>query len=368
MSASAIERSVSPETGGAGGESMGASSEPIRVRPFSEQDRARWDQFVQHSPEATFFHRAAWKDVLERAYGHRTFFLVAETGEKLRGILPLAQIRSRLFGNALISTPFCVYGGAIGDSLESRRALEDEAVRIAQRLGVDYLELRHRRGRLPDWPGKDLYVTFRRRIDSDPEKNLLSIPRKQRAMVRKGIKAGLRSEIDTTVDRLYPAYATSVRNLGTPVFPKKYFRILKEVFGHDCEILTVLDGDTVVSSVMSFFFRDEVLPYYGGGTIEARNLKANDFMYWEVMRRAAERGMTIFDYGRSKRDSGSYHFKKNWGFEPETMRYEYRLVRSTSVPEINPLNPRYRLFIDLWKKLPLPVSRLIGPIIARNLG
>jgi len=343
-------------------------SKSIRVRPFSEQDRIVWDRFVERAPEATFFHRAGWKDVLEQAYGHRTFFLLAEIDGQLGGILPLAQIRCRLFSNSLISTPFCVYGGAVADSSEIRDALEREAVELAENLGVDYLELRHRSAHLPDWPGKDLYVTFRKSIDADPEKNMLAIPRKQRAMVRKGIKAGLRSELDATTERFYGAYSESVRNLGTPVFPQKYFRILKEVFGNDCEILTILNGDTVVSGVMSFFFRDEVLPYYGGGTAEARRLKANDFMYWEVMRRAAEHGIAVFDYGRSKRDSGSYHFKKNWGFEPEPMRYEYALIRSDSIPEINPLNPRYRFFIDLWKRLPLPVSRLIGPLLARNLG
>jgi FemAB-related protein (PEP-CTERM system-associated) len=197
---------------------------------------------------------------------------------------------------------------------------------------------------------------------------MAAIPRKQRAMVRKGIQAGLTSELDDGIDRFYRAYSESVRNLGTPVFGKRYFQILKEVFGADCEVLTITSGGGLVASVLSFYFRDEVLPYYGGGTDEARAVKGNDFMYWELMRRAAERGVKVFDYGRSKVGTGSYGFKKNWGFEPEPLHYEYHLVRADRVPDVNPLNPKYRLFIAAWKRLPLAVSRLIGPMIARSLG
>jgi FemAB-related protein (PEP-CTERM system-associated) len=187
-------------------------------------------------------------------------------------------------------------------------------------------------------------------------------------MVRKGIKAGLRSDLDDSIERFFDAYAVSLRNLGTPVFPKKLFATLRDVFGEDCEILTVTKDDRVISSVLSFFFRDEVLPYYGGGTAEARALKGNDFMYWEVMRRACERGVRVFDYGRSKQGTGSYSFKKNWGFEPEPLFYKYRLVKSREIPNVNPLNPKYQLFVRLWKYLPLSLSKVVGPAISRNLG
>jgi FemAB-related protein (PEP-CTERM system-associated) len=159
-----------------------------------------------------------------------------------------------------------------------------------------------------------------------------------------------------------------VRNLGTPVFPKAYFRNLKAEFGEDCDVVTILSGGKAVASVMNFYFRDEVLPYYGGGTDEARPVAANDFMYWEVMRRAAERGCRLFDFGRSKVDTGSYAFKKHWGFEPEPLHYEYYLRGKAAIPDVNPLNPKYRLFIQAWQRLPLPVSKLVGPLVVRNLG
>lgn len=329
---------------------------------------ARWDAFVENCPEATFFHRAGWQQVIERAFGHPAYYLYAENDGKIEGVLPLVHLRSRLFGNALVSTPFCVYGGVAASSAPARAALEEAAGELAGRLNVDYLELRHLKPQHPDWPTKDLYVTFRKMLDPDPEKNYLAIPRKQRAMVRKGQDAGLQSELDDGLDRFYDIYADSVRRLGTPVFSKKYFRVLREVFGPDCEVLMVGRQGRTLASVMSFYFRDEVLPYYGGSLKEAREVAGNDFMYWELMRRACERGLRVFDYGRSKKGTGSYSFKKNWGFSPEPLAYEYRLIRASEVPDVNPLNPKYRLFIELWKHLPLPVTKLVGPLISRNLG
>ena len=219
-----------------------------------------------------------------------------------------------------------------------------------------------------DWPTKMLYATFRKEIDADAEVNLKAIPRKQRAMVRKGIEAGLISETDAGWQRLYRVYAESVRNLGTPVFPARYFRILREVFQSDCDVLMITDGQHDIAGVMSFYFKDQVLPYYGGSLEQARVLKGNDFMYWELMRRSGEQGIRIFDYGRSKKGTGPYNFKKNWGFTPEPLAYEYFLVNAADVPDINPLNPKYRLFVNSWKKLPLPVANFVGPFLARNLG
>ena len=341
----------------------------LTVARLQAAHRKEWDRFVMRCPEATFFHRAGWQEVIEKAFGHRTHFLVARRpGVGIEGVLPLAEIRSRLFGHSLISLPFCVYGGIAAESSEARDALDAEAQQLAASLGVGHLEYRNRRPFHTDWHGNDLYVTFRGEIDSEPENNLKRIPRKQRAMVRKGIKAGLEGTLDSDTSRFFDAYARSVLRLGTPVFSRRYFRLLKSVFGDDCEVLTIEHNGEVVSSVLSFYFRDEVLPYYGGGTDDARRLAANDFMYWDLLRRAAERGYRIFDFGRSKAGTGSYDFKRHWGFEPVPLSYEYQLHRARSVPEHNPLNPRYQRFIRLWQRLPLSVANLVGPHIVKNLG
>ncbi len=341
----------------------------MQIKILDESRLKAWDTYVDHSKHATFFHKAGWRDVIGRSFGHDTYYLYAEENGTITGILPLVHINSLLFGNALCSTAFCVYGGVVADNVETKAALDAKACELAAELNVDHLELRNRTQQNSDRPHKSLYVTFRKMLAETAEENLQAIPRKQRAMIRKGIKAGLLSEVDEDIERFYRAYSESVRNLGTPVFAKHYFRNLKRTFKDDCEVLTIVDGEgLLIGSVMSFYFKNEVLPYYGGGTEAARSVQGNDFMYWEVMRRALDKGCRVFDYGRSKEGTGSYRFKKHWGFEPEPLFYEFELIKSDNIPDVNPLNPKYRLFIAAWKKLPLPVSQLVGPWLAKDLG
>jgi len=328
-----------------------------------------WDAFVDRSPEATFFHGAGWKRVIEDSFGHRCYFLCAWSGDQVRGVLPLVHVRSRIFGNALISNAFCVYGGPVATDRDVLLDLDEAAKELARELHVDYLEYRSRSPLHADWDcNSELYATFHRGLDPDPDKDLLTIPRKRRAEIRKGMEAGLESEVHRDVYRFYRIYSESVRNLGTPVFGKRYFENLMAVFGEHCDVLTVSKDGRPLSSVMNFYFRDQVLPYYGGGTAAARQTPANDFMYWELMRRTAERGIKIFDFGRSKRGTGAFAYKKNWGFEPSPLYHEYFLVEGEEIPSVNPLNPKYRPFIAVWQQLPLWLANLIGPRIARNLG
>jgi FemAB-related protein (PEP-CTERM system-associated) len=341
----------------------------VVVKTFEPADIARWDEYVQRTEAATFFHRAGWHSVLQRAFGHGTYFLYAEEAGAIVGILPLAHIKSALFGDSLSSLPFCVYGGIVADTEDAATALRQAACQLADQLKVGALEFRNNRPSVADWPIKQLYFTFRKRITEDDEHNLMAIPNRQRAMIRKGIKEGLQSEWDDNTDRLYRVYAESVRNLGTPVFAAKYLRILKEVFADDCSVLMITLNGQDVAGVMNFYFRDEVSPYYGGSTAMARTIKGvNHFMYWELMRRSAQQGYGLFDFGRSKADTGPYSFKKNFGFKPQPLPYEYYLVTSPALPDVNPSNPKYRLLIDTWTKLPLPVANFIGPFLARSLG
>jgi len=345
----------------------------IEIKRLPQRDAAaaqRWDAYVLAHPEATFFHRAGWQNVIAGVYRHATQFLYAEQAGRIVGVLPLAQVKSWLFGHALTSLPFVVYGGVIADDEAAASALEAEAQRIAKDLGAEHLELRHLyRQRHADWPQQDLYVTFRKEILPEEEANMLAIPRKQRAMVRKGIKNGLCSEIDANADRFFALFADNVHRHGTPAMPKRWFQALMAEFGADCEVLTVVTAEgRPVSSVLSFYFRDEVLPFYAGDDESARDLAGNDFKYWELMRRACARGLKVFDYGRSKQGTGSYSFKKNWGFEPTPLHYEYCLYKRDSVPQNNPNNAKYQLLIKTWRRLPIGVANWLGPFIVRSLG
>ena len=342
---------------------------PLRIERYQRGDALRWEAFVERCPEATFFHRIAWKDVIEGCFGHRTHYLLATRGAEVAAILPLAEVRSLLFGHALVSLPFCAVAGVAAADAEAAAALLREARALGEALGVAHLEVRNRAPRAPAWPRQPLYASFRKSLSAEPEANLNAIPRKQRAMVRKGIRAGLVSRIEEGVEGFFALYADNVHRHGTPPLPKRYFAALRAAFGPAVEVLTVADpqGDPV-SGVLSFYFRDEVLPYYAGDRLEARDFAANDFKYWELMRRACERGVRVFDYGRSKQGTGPYDFKRNWGFEPEPMAYEYCLYRRDSIPQNNPLNPKYRAFIALWKRLPVPVANALGPHLVKGLG
>lgn len=352
--------------------SLPSEHSSLTVKRLAPQDiatAARWDEFVLACPDATFFHRAGWQKIVREVFRHDTYFLYAENGGRIQGVLPLGHVNSWLFGSSLTSLPFAVYGGVAALSTPAADALELEAQRVALRLGVAYLELRNVNQRHADWPTQDLYVTFRKEILPDDESNLLAIPRKQRAMVRKGIKNGLVSEIDSTVDRFFALFSDNVHRHGTPAMPKKYFKALQGEFGNDCEVLTIVAPDgRPLSSVISFYFRDEVLPYYAGDFEPARDLAANDFKYWELMRRACARGIRVFDYGRSKRGTGPYAFKKNWGFASKPLHYEFCLYKRDAIPQNNPNNAKYKLLIGAWRRMPLGLANWLGPFVVRNLG
>jgi FemAB-related protein (PEP-CTERM system-associated) len=330
---------------------------------------ADWDCFVLGHPQATFFHRAGWQSVVRQVLQHDTYFLYAQAQGQVLGVLPLAHVKTWLFGNALVGLPFAVYGGVVAATEPVAHALEHSAQALARQLGVAHLELRNVLPRHPDWPAQDLYVRFRKALEPDDASRLLAIPRKQRAMVRKGIGNGLTSQVDAGLQRFFPLYANCMRRHGTPALSQRYFEALQHTFGKDCEVLTVAGPDgQALSSVLSFYFRDEVLPYYAGDIPQARALAANDFKYWELMRRASARGAAVFDYGRSKQGSGSFAFKKNWGFAPTPLHYEYQLYGRSAIPQNNPAHAGFKPLIALWRRLPQALATWLGPHIVRGLG
>jgi FemAB-related protein (PEP-CTERM system-associated) len=345
------------------------AAEAVEVRRFEPGEAAKWDSFVARCAEATFFHRSEWRDILEREFHHRCHYLMAERNGQVTGVLPLCEARSRLFGHALISLPFTPYGGPAADDVASEQQLITKAVELARHLAVQHLELRNTKPRCPEWPRQDRYVTFRKTLLNSVEANLLAIPRKQRAMVRKGIRNGLTAEVDTGVAQFFMLYADNMHRHGVPLLPRRYFETLRATFNEDCEILIVKNQEgRPISGVMSFYFRDEILPSYAGDTVDARELAANDFKYWELMRRACERGVRVFDFGRSKRGSGAFDFKRNWGFESSPLAYEHCLLARQHVPQNNPASPKYRALTAVWRRLPLPLATRLGPLVVRKMG
>lgn len=331
-------------------------------------ERRRIDAFAADHPEAELFHRPDWTRGIERGTGQAGRYLVAEDHRgRLAGLLPLTRIRSPLFGSALVSTGFGVGGGIVAGTGMAVEALAAAAWSLAEREGCPSVTLRG--GRLPDgWRREDkVHAGFLRDLPAGDEAILKSIPRKQRAEVRRSLALGLEvgpGRGAQALDDHYRVYSESVRNLGTPVFPRSLFEAIARLWGEDCDILTVRSGGRPVASVLSLYFKGVVHPYWGGGTSEARALRANDLLYYALMRHASERGCTGFDFGRSKLGSGAYAFKKNWGFEPRPLTYATKGAHR----DLDPRSPRYRLQTAAWRRLPLPLANRLGPLLARGLG
>jgi FemAB-related protein (PEP-CTERM system-associated) len=334
----------------------------------TDSDEADWSVYIDRSAQATVFHHWCWRSILFTSFGHRPHFLIARRGSEVVGVLPLAEVKTLLFGHTLTSLPFCSWAGPLADDTNAEAALDQAALELGGLLAVRHIE--YRLASLPqrNFPTVDLYVFFSKEISADHDANMGAIPRKQRAMVRKGIKAGLVSTIED-VDHFYPLYSDNVHRHGTPGVPMRYFKAIASAFGERCEFVIIRTPDgRALSGVLCLYWRDEVFPFYAGDTVEARNVAANDFKYWEVMRRGADRGCTRFNFGRSKRESGSFDFKKNWGFEPSPLIYEFRLLSGTEVPLNNPTNSKFRLLIEAWRRLPRPIVNAIGPWAVRGLG
>jgi FemAB-related protein (PEP-CTERM system-associated) len=349
------------------------TSPSLTVRTYRASDASAWDALVQRSSSGTFCHLTGWGQVIARVWNHRSHHLVVEDQGEIKGVLPLFHVKSRAFGSMLISTPNGVYGGVVADEAQAGRALLDEAKKLATQLQVDFLELRHALADNeivdPDLQRKDLYFTFEHPISTDEDALMKSFPRDVRTMIRKGSKNELTSQLGRAelLDEFYDVYATSVRNLGTPVFPKRLFSEFLREFPTASDILLIRQGNRVAGGVLSFYFRDTVMPYYGGAYSEFYRAGINNFMYWELMRAAAARGFTRFDFGRSKIGTGAYEFKRGWGMQMQALPYQFYLVRASEMPNLNPTNPRYELMINVWKRLPLGVTKVLGPRIVKYL-
>lgn len=346
-----------------------AVSESVRAVDLAQPDEAvRIEGFVAEQG-GSVFHRPAWLLAVERGTGQRARGLVAERDGAVTGWLPLTEVHSPIFGRVLASSGFAVEGGVLAPRETSARALCNGATEYAQRLSCPNVELR---GGMADaaWNVTvDSHAKFVAPLADDDEAQLLTIPRKQRAEVRRSLTFDLDIRIGRDAeDRAahYAVYAESVRNLGTPVFPRSLFEAVLDTL--DADILTVFHQGAPVASVLSLYHDRAVMPYWGGGTWDARRLRANDRMYYALMLHARARGCDRFDFGRSKTGSGAYSFKKNWGFTPEALSYASWTAPGHAKRDADPNSARHSSRIELWKKLPLPIANRIGPVIARGLG
>lgn len=338
----------------------------VEVCELATGQEEEWDQFVKASPSGTFYHLTGWKRVVERALGHRCYMLAARQDGVITGVFPIAWVRNRLFGDCLVSMPLAVYGGICADDESSYQALLKAGSALANRLDVKYLEMRNRSELYPtSLPGRDLYVTITQDLSPGPDKLMQALPRDTRYMVRKSLKSGLEWTSDITLDEFYQIYAKSLHRLGTPVFAKELFHFMMDEFGPHCRLYGVKRGSTPIAGVVCFYFRDEVLPYYAGALPEFYKDAPNNFMYWSLITQSCAEGIRTFDFGRSKLGTGACKFKSSWAMEVTPLPYRYHLVRAKGVPHLSPADKKFQLPIAVWKRLPLSLTKVLGPRMVR---
>jgi FemAB-related protein (PEP-CTERM system-associated) len=347
--------------------SADASDRTLEVKQFDSGMTEQWNRFVLEHSRASFFHLIGWKRVVEKTFGHEARYFYSERDGKITGIAPFFDFSNWLVGHCLVSLPLCAYGGIIAEDSESEQALLDHAKQIARSAPVDYLELRNRDGGLlRGFHSNELYVTFNTSLFPDPQANLKRLPKDTRYMIRKAEKGGLRVERGAEqMEVFYDLFAQSMKRLGTPVFPIALFRNLVEEFPKHTQLMLVYNGSEAVAGVLSFFFRDTILPYYAGATDEATRLAANNFMYWELIKWAGEQGFRTFDFGRSKKGTGAFAFKSQWNMNIEPLDYQVFLVKRETVPNFSPVNPKFAMAVRIWQKLPLSVTKFLGPSLVR---
>jgi FemAB-related protein (PEP-CTERM system-associated) len=345
----------------------GSVPNPVKICAFDAAVAEKWDNFVLNHPEGTFFHLTKWKNVIEKTFGYKSFYFYAEREGRITAIAPLFLVENWVIGRCIHSAPYSAYAGICAADETSESALLDYVKRFAVDQESGYLELHQRNSPLfPDFHHNPLYVTFTTELSANVEANWKKLPRDTRYMVRKGEKSGLKTQHGfEQMDSFYVLFSESMRRLGTPVFPKSFFENLVSEFGAQVDLMVVLADSQPVSAVMSFFFRDTILPYFAGASAAAPRLAANNFMYWKLMTLAAERGFRFFDFGRSKRNTGAFAFKSQWGMTAEPLNYQVYLVRRKTVPNFSPVNPKFEMAARLWRRLPRSLAKSMGPRIVR---
>jgi FemAB-related protein (PEP-CTERM system-associated) len=345
---------------------IAAKTAPLVVRPFQD-DHEAWDRFVCEHSSGSPFHLTAWKKSIEQTFGYESKYLVVVQGSRIRGVLPLFLVKNLLLGKVLISSPFAVYGGILADSDGAREALCTHVRHMGESLGVQYVELRNAaEEQCTGLPRITRYVTFTQSIGPDERAILESIPRKTRYMVRKALEKDLKTRHQVSDPTTFAdLYSRNLRKLGTPSFPTRFFQTLLENFRGMADIREVMLGDKVVAAVLSFYFSDQVLPYYGASDPQFNTLAPNNFMYFDLMRWGGQNGYSIFDFGRSKKVKGSYDFKSHWGMMERELPYELMLIKRKQIPNYTPTNPVFQLPILCWQRLPLSVTRILGPLLVR---
>ena len=327
-----------------------------------------WSEYVESSPNATIAHQIDWKNVIEKGIGHKPRYLLAIEENSIRGILPLVVVKTWWQSRYIISLPWIDYGGICADDLDTEKMLLDEARRITESEKAQFMELRSVKASDHNLAIRQDKATFLLKLDSNPDKIWKNFNAKLRNQIRKSQKSGLSTEFGG-IEKLrsfYKVFSYNMRDLGTPVWGFKFFKAILETFPSTAQLVLVIKDTKAIAGGLLLSFKDRL--YIPSASAYRSSLKycPNHALYWEVIRRGCEQGYKYFDFGRSTLNSPTYNFKKQWVPTPTPLVWQYYLNKAKEMPAISPDNPKYRIFINLWRKLPLPIANFLGPKVIKN--
>ena len=328
-----------------------------------------WEGYVSSHPQGSNYHQAGWKTVIQKSFGHQTRYLLAVEGGEVVGILPLAIMKSRLFGRSVVSLPFLNYGGLLANHVEAEKALVSSAFRLAADERVQYIELRHWKAHGLGLVPKQHKVTMLLTLASEVETQWKRFDPKVRNQIRKAEKNGLTIQVGRKelLADFYAMFSRNMRDLGTPVYGRVFFETILDAFPLHTRIFVVKWKEVSVAAGLSTMFRETIEVPWAGSLIEYRSMCPNMMLYWEAIQYGIRERMKMFDFGRSTPGEGTYRFKAQWGAKAYPLVWEYWTKDGGPLPNISPTNAKFSLAIKLWKKLPLSLANLVGPSIVRAI-
>ena len=341
----------------------------ITVQHYNESG-SEWNAYVYSHHAAANYHQYGWRNVLEKSFGHQVHYLTARNGRnEICGILPLVQMKSAMFGNFLVSLPFFNYSGILCSSEEATVSLLEKSRSMLRETGSDHVELRHMGSFEDGLVTKTHKVTMILDLEKDEDRQWKGLDAKVRNQVRKAEKSGLRTETGHLglLDGFYDVFSRNMRDLGTPVYGKNFFRNILEIYPDTTKIVSVVMAGKPIASCLLTWYRDTLEIPWASSVRDFKELCPNTLLFWSAIRFAVQNGFSKFDFGRSTQGEGSYRFKKHWGARQVQLYWQYLLDDGVSVPELNPANPKYRMAIKMWQHLPVPVTNILGPRIVRNI-
>lgn len=345
-------------------------TDSFTIERLSEKSSEQWDAFVDTHPDSSLYHRAVWRDLITELFGHESHYLYArsDTGAVL-GVLPLIRLNSRLFGDFVVSMPYFNYGGAIALSAEIEGALMAAASDLADDLGCSHIEFRDSTLRGDNWPVRTDKVTMELMLPESERALWASFGSKLRAQIRRPQKEPVEILLgrEDLLSKFYAVFSRNMRDLGTPVYPRQLFAWILETFPKQTSIVVLELRDRPVAVGFLLGFRGRLEIPWASSISEFNRFGVNMLLYWESLKIAIRDGYQVFDFGRSTINSGTHRFKKQWGAEQRQLYWHYWLRPGQRMPQLTPRNPKYRLFVEIWKHLPMFLTNSIGPKIVKSL-